>query len=180
VGNQITSERVPGAPELDMSNGLTAVFLDVLALAGSDLATDEWERAFVYWLVQHDQERTGLGSVGFDVGDMGWTEARFEAQRTFILRVIDGALARTRWDELPFVPGEELVLPALRAFRLLVEQFPATAITTPSSDAWVPGDPPEYGACARHRVFLHETGCIVCNDAPVDAAPEAAPNRSRR
>ena len=68
MGNTITSSCVPGAAPLHLSNGLTSVLFDVLALAGTDHAATAWEKALIYWLVQHDQSRIGLGVVGFDVG----------------------------------------------------------------------------------------------------------------
>jgi len=65
VSNRITSNRATGSTPLLMSNGTTSVLLDVLAIAGSDLATTPWEKKLVYWLVQHDQSRSGLGAVSF-------------------------------------------------------------------------------------------------------------------
>jgi hypothetical protein len=178
VGNRIASKSSPGAASLKMSNGLTAVFLDVLVLTGMDAAKDPWERGLVYWLAQHDQSRCGVGSVGFDIAQMGWTEAGFDREKGFVFAMIDAALQRHGWDRLPFVPDEDWLFPTLLHFRRLVECFPATAIGSSPPTEWEPGEVPTFGSCEVHRVFLHETGCIICNDAPIGAPAADAPHRS--
>jgi len=50
-----------------MSNGATNVFLDVLALSGSDLAVTTREKEFIVWLNQRDQSVVGIGTVGFSI-----------------------------------------------------------------------------------------------------------------
>ena len=161
-----------------MSNALTSIFFDVLVTAGCDLATTPWERALVYWLVQHDQSRLGLGIVGFDVEEMGWTHESFESERRFVTTLVDSALRRHGWDRLPFSPAEEHLFPALEQFRKLVLELPSNVAGSVSNQTWVPGELPDRGLCDVHRVYLHETGCIICNDVPLDAPSAAAPNRS--
>jgi hypothetical protein len=161
-----------------MSNGLTSVLLDVLVIAGNDLATSAWEKRFVYWLAQHDQSRNGLGCVGFDIEEMGWTRGAFDTQQRFVLGVIDSALARYGWDRIPFEPREESVFDSLKRLRELVVELSSEQLGSPPDDAWVPAELPPGGRCEVHRVYLHETGCIICNDAPIDLPREAAPNRS--
>ncbi len=178
MANAITSVRQAGSTVVQMSNGLTSVLLDVLAIAGSDLATTPWERAFVSWLVEHDQSRTGLGCVGFDLEEMGWTADEIEVERRFVMAIIDAALRRHGWDRLPFAPREESLFAALEQLRRLVEAFPADAVGRAPEGSRAPRDLPEHGVCHVHRVYLHDTGCIVCNDAPIDASPAVAPNRS--
>lgn len=92
-GNLITNERRAGSTPLQMSNGLTSIILDVLVIAGSDLAT-EWEKKIVYWLALHDQSLNGIGCVGFDIEEMGWERDDFDTQKRFILAIIDSALGR--------------------------------------------------------------------------------------
>lgn len=150
-----------------MSNARTAVVLDVLALAACDLATTDWQKRFAYWIVQHDQSRVGLGVVGFDVAVMGWTTEHFDQQHAFVLAVIDAALAKHAWDRLPFVPTDESVLPPLTKLRHLVAAFTREHVRPASETDWSPDELPTYGTCSSHRVYVHETGCIVCNDTPV-------------
>jgi len=70
MGNTITlcdncDEKV--VESLSMSNGATNVFLDVLALSGSDLAVTARENEFIVWLNQRDQSVVGIGTVGFSI-----------------------------------------------------------------------------------------------------------------
>ncbi|AKQ68300.1 hypothetical protein A176_005212 [Myxococcus hansupus] len=177
MGNVVTSRLEPGAPDLRMSNGLTAVFFDVLSLAASRHARTPWELRLAQWLVEHDAERSGLGVVGFDVSELGWTLESFEAQRNFLLQLIDAALAREGWERLPFQPLESSLFPVLTQFRERVASLPRQDICVEES-AWIPEDPPACGRCEVHQVYLHALGCILCNDAPLDAPPAEVPHRS--
>ncbi|MGG3507727.1 hypothetical protein ABES58_19860 [Paenibacillus lautus] len=58
---------------LHMSNGLTSVFIEVLAISGSQLAKTNRERELIIWLAQRDQAIVGIGTVGFDIDEMPWT-----------------------------------------------------------------------------------------------------------
>lgn len=161
-----------------MSNGLTSVLLEVLALAGSDLAVSPWEKRLVYWLVCHDQDRSGLGCVGFDVVEMGFSEEGFYDQKAFVLSLVDAALRRHGWGRLSYTPREDTTFDALRQLAHLVDELPSSALAPPlPDDTWVPSELP--GAkCELHEVYLHEAGCIVCNGAPTDTPSELRPNRS--
>ncbi|MFY1828324.1 hypothetical protein ACN47A_20540 [Myxococcus fulvus] len=177
MGNLVTSRLEPGAPDLRMSNGLTSVFLDVLALAASRHARTPWELRLAQWLVEHDPERCGLGVVGFDVSELGWSLESFEAQRRFLLQLVDAALAKEGWERLPFQPLESSLFPALSQFRERVARLPRQDIQV-EEGTWIPEDPPAWGLCEVHHVHLHALGCILCNDAPLDAPPAQAPHRT--
>ena len=53
--------------DIQMSNGLTDVFFNVLVLSGSALARTDSERRLVVWLAEKDQSRMGYGAIGFDL-----------------------------------------------------------------------------------------------------------------
>ncbi|MHC0431719.1 hypothetical protein ACX6XY_16280 [Streptomyces sp. O3] len=55
--------------DLDLSNGATAVFVDVLMLAVSDLASEDWDFRFAALLTLQDQNVMGRGAVGFDLAE---------------------------------------------------------------------------------------------------------------
>ncbi len=180
VGNLVTSDRVAGSVPLQMSNGLTSVLFEVLSIAGSDLAVSPWEKKLVYWLVCHDQERAGLGCVGFDVIEMGFSREGFYDEKRFVLSLVDAARRRHGWERLSYPPREESAFDALRHLGKLVDDLPIFALDPPlDADAWIPNELPD-ATCEVHGVYLHEAGCIVCNGAPIDAPPEHTPNRSLR
>lgn len=112
-----------GGRALSLSNGGTAVFVDVLMLAVSDLADSVWEYRFATLLTLQDQGVMGRGAVGFDLEDIDWgrSPGEWAAAKGFVLRVLDLALRRHRWDELgyepPFAEGY------LRQYRETVEAF---------------------------------------------------------
>jgi hypothetical protein len=154
---------------INMSNGLTSVFVSTLALSGSALAQTDRERELVVWLAEHDQDVVGIGTVSFSLVDIPWTSAGFEAEQRFLLKVIAAAQAQTGWERLSYSPNEELLLPRLAKFAQLVRQFTADHVDPSSYQVWLDW-PPEYAVpagfprCPQHQVLLHWQGCVVCND----------------
>ncbi|WP_063832304.1 MULTISPECIES: hypothetical protein [Streptomyces] len=133
-----------GGHELDLRNGATEVLVEVLMLAVTALAREDWHHVFAAELARQDQNLMGRGVVGLDLDELDWG-ADPERNRAFALAVVDLALTRHRWDELgydpPYAEGY------LRTFRLMVEHArPAPA---------PPADPAEAMAasCVRHRVL---------------------------
>ncbi|MEU0375585.1 hypothetical protein ABZ070_36955 [Streptomyces sp. NPDC006283] len=61
-----------GSHDLDLSNGATAVFIDVLTLAVSDLASEDWDFRFAALLTLQDQNVMGRGATGFDLAEFDW------------------------------------------------------------------------------------------------------------
>jgi len=106
-----------------MSNGLTDVFMDVLALNTSALAGSEDEKRLAVWLAQHNQSFLGAGTVGFDIQDMPWSESDFERQKDFLIRGIQAAKTKRLWEKLPYEPLADHVMDVLSRFRLLLEAF---------------------------------------------------------
>ena len=104
----------------------------------------------------------GLGVVGFDLEDIAWTREGFAAEKAFVLRMIDAARARHRWDALgydpPFAEGQ------LGELRALVEGFTAEHVLEHDDWSWRFDETQAAGKCARHAVYLHGAGCLLCND----------------
>lgn len=108
----------------------------------------------------------GRGAVGFDLEDIDW--GRLAHQRTeakdFVLRVIDLALRRHRWDELDHEPP--YAQDYLRRYREMVDAFdPAAA--RPRNGAFPGPDEAAVASCVRHRVLSslpHWEGCVFCGE----------------
>jgi hypothetical protein len=171
VGNVISAGYDPNSFGVKMSNGLTSVFLDVLLLCGSDVARTDSEVATVVWLAEHDQSVVGLGLVGFDVCELGWTLDRFVEHKEFLLNVLDGAMAGHRWSVLDYDPNTDRLLPCINEFRELVARLPITAIPLePLTAVWSKkGLRSDRAKCPRHEVYLHNLEyddtrcCQLCN-----------------
>ncbi|MFG2617547.1 hypothetical protein ACGFXC_07955 [Streptomyces sp. NPDC048507] len=149
---------------LEMTNGGTAVFVDVLVLAVCALARRTWDFRFAALLTLQDQNVMGRGVVGFGLAELDWGDTPQEraTAKDFVLRVLDLALSRHRWEELGYEPAraEEY----LRTYRAMVEGFdPATART----GAGVLPGPGEaaVASCVRHRVLdalPFWRACVFC------------------
>ncbi|GGF67285.1 hypothetical protein GCM10010912_10310 [Paenibacillus albidus] len=154
-----------------MSNGLTSVFIDVLVLSGSALAGSDREKEFVIWLAQRDQNVVGIGTVGFSLDELPWSREDFVSNQEFMLRVIDGALAKTGWEVLAYEPAFEYIESALLQFRQLVLAFGPEKVDTSHYEEWSaieeddywPTIPPGYPQCSKHHVYLSCHGCVFCN-----------------
>ncbi|OEJ22937.1 hypothetical protein AR457_37625 [Streptomyces agglomeratus] len=149
---------------LEMANGGTAVFVDVLMLAVSTLAREPWDFRFAALLTLQDQNVMGRGAVGFDLAELDWGDTPQEAAaaKDFLLRVLDLALSRHRWEELTYEPARAEGY--LRTYRRMVEAFdPATA----RAGTGVLPAPQEaaMASCVRHRVLAalpFWEACVFC------------------
>ncbi|WP_405452880.1 hypothetical protein [Streptomyces erythrochromogenes] len=148
---------------LEMTNGGTAVFVDVLVLAVSTLAREPWDFRFAALLTLQDQNVMGRGVVGFGLAELDWGDTPQEraAAKDFLLRVLDLALSRHRWDELTYEPPR--AEGCLRTYRAMVEAFdPETA----AGGGRLPGRAEAATAsCTAHRVLdalPFWEGCVFC------------------
>ncbi|MFH9068885.1 hypothetical protein [Streptomyces alboflavus] len=154
-----------GGRDLDLSNGATAVFVDVLMLAVSDLASEGWDFRFAALLSLQDQDVMGRGAVGFDLAEFDWgaTERERARAKDFVLRAAALAASGHRWSELGYHPPR--VQDHLHRFAAMVESF-----TPPADSGAARGFPsPDEAAtasCARHRVLSALPlwdGCFLCD-----------------
>ncbi|MCE5170756.1 hypothetical protein LQV63_15730 [Paenibacillus profundus] len=156
---------------LGMSNGLTEVFIDVLALSGSAIARTNREKELVIWIAQRDQSVVGRGTVGFSLDEMPWTVANSEQERQFLLQAIDGAMAETGWERLSYEPNRDIIQSCLAHFRTMVMAMDKDCIDPGQYEEWsaveegddCPTIPVGYPQCAKHRVYLSCHGCVICN-----------------
>ncbi|MFD3618626.1 hypothetical protein ACFWWT_25945 [Streptomyces sp. NPDC058676] len=152
-----------GDDDLYLSNSGTAVFVEVLTLAVSALAERDWDHRFAGLPALQDQSAMGRGAVGFDLGELDWggSGAARAAAKGFVLRVLDLAAQRHRWDELGCEPPH--AVDHLTRFREIVEAF------EPPASAPDPDLLPQTGAmacCVPHRVLSalpHWEGCLFCH-----------------
>jgi hypothetical protein len=145
---------------LKMSNGGYSVLHEVLAIAASRLAQTNEQRYWALWIASHDLPTFGHGISDYDISEMPWTHGGFEAERTFLLAVIDAALGRLGWESLGYSPPR--VAESLAELRELVAVMRASDI----GEGELELDPPsQYPTCEKHGVVLHDLGCIVCNNA---------------
>ncbi|MFJ7775596.1 hypothetical protein [Streptomyces yangpuensis] len=158
-----------GGRHLEMTNGGTAVFVDVLVFAVSALARETWDFRFAALLTLQDQNVMGRGVVGFALADLDWGDSPQEraAAKDFLLRVLDLALSRHRWEELTYEPARAEGY--LRTYRALVEEFdPENAPEAKARGRGLPG-PHEAAtaSCVRHRVLdalPFWEGCVFCTE----------------
>ncbi len=156
---------------LSMSNGLTSVFISVLVLSGSSSAKIDREKELIIWLAEHDQDKIGIGTVGFDIDRMPWNKNYFEEEKLFILNVIKGAQDKIGWDKLSYSPDTDRIFYSLEKFYQLINAFTINLVSQETYDErenWR-NDPlcgilVGFPICPEHGVLLSWTGCILCND----------------
>lgn len=159
-----------GEDSLKMSNGLTAVFIDVMTLAGSRLAQTVDEKRLIVWLAEKDQSIVGIGTVGFDIREMPWNTDHFEENKRFMLKVIEAAENRTDWAKLDYQPNEEHIFWALKKFAELISQMTGDDVDEKAVKEWIDAaesnDPVICGfpKCPKHETLLTCFGCHICNN----------------
>ncbi|MDE7293675.1 MAG: hypothetical protein K2N72_04540 [Oscillospiraceae bacterium] len=155
--------------DIGMSNGMTAVFISILALSGTKLAATENQKRLMVRLCEADQI-CGIGTVSFDVCSLPWERETLEEDKAFMLRVIEGAKNKTGWEKLDYEPSEERLFPNLDKLIRLIERVTAADIDDEKIKKWYElaeaDDPINNGfpKCEKHGVFLTCLGCVVCND----------------
>ncbi|NQX71703.1 hypothetical protein HQN90_37075 [Paenibacillus alba] len=157
---------------LSMSNTATSVLLEVLALSGSDLAVTDREKEFIVWLNQRDQSVVGIGTVGFSISEMPWTKRDFYEEKIFLLSVIDGAINKHRWEDLNYIPNEDIVVRNLNHLRLLITNFKEELVDESHYLYWSTTDELDeeptisigFPQCVKHKVILSCHGCLFCNN----------------
>lgn len=169
MGNRITNCKNYSLDEyldrsLKMSNGLTSVFISVLALSASSLAQTHSEINFAIWLAAHDQSIVGMGTVGFDVSELPWSAENFEAEKQFVLRVIESAQSQALWSKLSYTPHTEWVLAALEKFGALIADLTVDFIRPNWAWCELDNNSPTPTKCPTHDIYLHIAGCVICND----------------
>jgi len=165
MGNTFTG----GEHAIYLTNGNTAVFVDVMMLALSATVTTEWGYRFAGRIAQSDQGAFGLGTVGFDLGDLDWGQSDEEgaANKQLVLNTLALAASRHRWDELDYFPP--LIEEVLRRFRVMVDDLDTANTAVPGPDSsYFPG-PEDVVArsCLRHRILaplVVNPDCVFCGD----------------
>ncbi len=166
MANIIFNEQVSEDSCLQMSNGGTSVFIGLLAMALSALARSDREKLFARCIAACDQGVVGSGAVGFDVADLPWsnTEEAFGADKRFVIASIERAIAKTDWHKLDYQPAVDLALENQYTFLGMINCLELQHVVGEfDPDNFVLMGSSE-GLCERHGVYLHEEGCVVCND----------------
>jgi len=115
------------------------------------------------WIVSRDQGVLGMGTVSFDLQDMPWSENEsvFNQQKSFVLKVIQRV--KTEQDLSVLEYNTELLRKNIEAFEQMVSSFQFENVDSSNSLIWMPAKRKNV-KCKTHSVFLHEHGCVVCND----------------
>jgi len=152
-----------GDKYLRLSNSATPVLINILLLSTSDIATNNWQRRLAVFWAEQDQSIRGVGMVSFHLDEIGWVPDEFKTQKEFVLRAIELASSRYRWESLPhpLVFWFEWVTEILPELRDLILAFEAEHIDPSNSWLFDDGDYfPEK--CDVHNVYMWQYGCHIC------------------
>lgn len=155
-----------------ISNSLTTVFVSILALSGSILAKTIREKELIIWLSEHDYRVSGLGTYGFEVTDIPWTISGFEAEKDFLLKVIENSYLKSGWNLLSYEPYEKGVFHALDEFKKLINLLDISDVNEEKYIEWkgmadinpLLKTPVGFPKCPKHQIYLHFGGCVICKD----------------
>ncbi len=163
MANIISNDSVDKEDYLQMSNGLTGVFIDVICLSGGEIAKYDFQKDLMIWFAQRDWMVMGRGIIGFDISDIIWDEEIFAKQKDFILEVLERSIEKKNWNLLSYSPKEDWVIIKLKGFRRMIKSFEKIHIEEDEQYELVPFEK-MYGKCDKHHIFLHFGGCVICNN----------------
>ncbi|MEU0538548.1 hypothetical protein ABZ319_01670 [Nocardia sp. NPDC005978] len=164
MGNHFSADSV--GLDVYMTNGGTDVFCDVIALAGSSIASTAWQRNLVLHFC--DLVRYGRGTGGFDLAEVPWTHEH-RSEQDFFIEMLDRANHRTGWQKLHYTPAIDHILGAFT--RMLTTFDPGAATDSGFGDWTVAPRPYLVDLCDRHTIFPGSIGCRLCDTflQPTDA-----------
>lgn len=174
MGNVISFNSTVSDDSLSMSNGLTDVLIDYLLISGSELAVSKSEKRMIVFLAEKQQTVIGIGNVDFDIIAMPWQAFSFEADKAFLLKVVDYARSLSfqdnTWGKLGYKPNREHIDYALNGFETLIKRMTVNDIDENNLQEWLSyskkDDPVncDYPKCHKHGVIMSCWGCKLCND----------------
>ena len=160
MGNIFTADGTTGPPDLDLTNGGTDVFYDVLTLAGCVIAQTPWQRNLVLRFA--DGHRLGRGCDGFDLAELPWT-SDWPAEKAFLDQLIALALTRHGWDRLNYDPP--YAIQYLTRFREMLAGYTPVPEPTPNWGDWRLLPAAALTAeCDTHSLYVGEYGCRLCDE----------------
>ena len=166
MANTIVGPPDPGELRVRMSNGVTSSVVANVAIVASARARTPGEIALACAIGAADQSVFGIGCVGFDVRDLPWSRERigdFEREKAFLIGAVRGAAAGEAAEALARPPNLEFISPCLVDFEHLLDTLSLDGVAGRETDVpLLPDSPGER--CARHGVYLHARGCVVCNE----------------
>jgi hypothetical protein len=165
-------------------------FIETTGLSGSLLASADYEKNFIVWLLANDQDFIGRGAIGFDLNEMPWSLIDFDKEKSFMLSVASGVKNRVGWEKLLYRPNEEVLFSCIDEFITLLEGFLIDNIDEQHRLAWIgegnplyrcgygawdnecntyqwidgdfTGEIQGYKKCSEHGLYLTYFGCVLC------------------
>jgi hypothetical protein len=108
----------------------------------------------------------GIGMVGFDLGHLAWSRNPFDAQHSFLIKILDAALAEPMWNRLPYeslfiesyIQDLRILVSSLKSFDMIESHKP------PANWPWSTIDEIQ-SKCEHHKAYPGDYGCLLCNEA---------------
>lgn len=156
--------------DVHMSNSLTSVFISVLGLSGSAIATEDYQKDLILFLLEKDQSAVGIGTIYFDITEMPWIKEYFNLQKSFMLQVINRTKSKIDWHLLDYTPND-MIIDSLDKFQNMFENLSIEDVDLEKINTWLLDTLnkrkswiQKYPKCEKHGVFKTFYGCHICND----------------
>ncbi len=157
-----------------ISNGWTSVLYSTLLISGSRLAKTEWEKLFIIWLAEHDQNHVGQGIVGIDFNNIHWSTSEFDSQKEFVVKVAQNAIDEKSWTKLDYETDRETLTGLLNLWIAVFSNAQIADIVPRDDFNWYnkPNLSEIEMKCPIHNIFLNQLGntekdcCYLCNNQP--------------
>lgn len=164
MSNTITFNGKYEDDSVGMANGLMDVFIDAMLVCELQLAKSESEKMLMSFLSIKQQGIVGRGTVGFDIVEMPWRRDSFDADKKFILRVIQNAKEHDNWDVLEYEPARSHLMYALDRFEKLINRMSIDDVDEQNYQEWIE-DFPIVSRCNKHKIIMYKPfGCKICNE----------------
>ncbi len=153
-----------------ISNGWTSVLYSTLLISGSRMAKTQWEKLFMIWLAEHDQNHVGLGMVGIDFDDIFWIISDFEKQKEFVVGIAQNAIDEKYWNQLDYETDGDTLTQLLNLWINVFSNAQIVDVIPRGDFNWYnkPNLSEIEMKCPIHHIFLNQLGntekdcCYLC------------------
>jgi len=155
-----------------ISNGWTSVLYSTLLISGSHMAKTQWEKLFMIWMAEHDQNHIGGGMVGIDFDNIFWSTLEFEKQKEFVVAIAQNAIDEKSWTKLDYETDGETLTGLLNLWMAVFSNAQIADIVPRNDFNWYnkPNSSEINMKCHIHNIFLNQLGntekdcCYLCHN----------------
>jgi len=152
------------------SNSVTDCLYCGILIEGSVIAVNNWEKRFMTYLADKNQNVVGLGIVGIDLIDLEWSKLYFKEQKDFLLKIVHDSRINKSYNKYVFQLKEDIGNRMLNDIENLIIELNENQISENSFRFYSEPPESEFEMCNIHGVYMNYLNvdrkhrCLLCSN----------------